>query len=121
MTIPLGHRRGRCALAKEQAAFVACQRGRPRKKASSAVRFAPLHPADALGAQSGGLSGAGAVELLFPDGLTLRVAHGADLAALQRLKAALRRSMVARGEGRKKFLRRKATRRYDLNRPPNVI
>jgi hypothetical protein len=68
-------------------------RGRPRKNAlpaASAARFAPIRLA---GASSGAASFACAFEVVFPDGLTLRVARHADFAELERLLALLRRPM----------------------------
>ena len=78
----------------EHAAVVAAAirrpRGRPRKNPSPAPRFAPLRLSDALGVRNGPAPFACAFELLFPDGLALRVARDADPAALERLVVALR-------------------------------
>jgi hypothetical protein len=73
------------------AAAIKRPRGRPRKTAPAAARFAPIRLAQALGAPSGAAPFTPAFELLFPDGLALRVARDANPAALERLVGQLRR------------------------------
>ena len=75
-------------------ATIARPRGRPRKTAApaeSTVRFAPIRLSNAIGARTNSMPMSIAFELLFPDGLALRIAPGADPAALERLVVHLRR------------------------------
>ena len=73
------------------AAVRARPRGRPRKEAFPAARFAPISLADAVSGRHDAASFACAFELSFPDGLILRVSREADPAALDRLVRQLRR------------------------------
>ena len=66
-------------------------RGRPRKEAFPAARFAPIRLADAAGVRRDAAPFACDFELGFPDGLVLRVARDAEPAALERLVRQLRR------------------------------
>jgi len=76
-----------------EAVATACvrPRGRPRKEAFPAARFAPIRLADAVSERHDAVPFACAFELSFPDGLLLRVAREADPAALERLVRQLRR------------------------------
>jgi hypothetical protein len=70
---------------------IARPRGRPRKTASPLPRFASIRLADAAGGGVGDAALDADFEILFPDGLRLRIARGADPAALERILHPLRR------------------------------
>ena len=72
-------------------AAVARPRGRPRKDVAPAVRFAPIRLADVAGPGREAAPMHAALELLFPDGLRLRVTRDADPAVVERLAVHLRR------------------------------
>ena len=66
--------------------------GRPRKTPPS-VRFAPVRLDDTVGARHPPAPMAAVFELVFPDGLILRVARDADPVALEQFFTRLRRRM----------------------------
>ena len=74
------------------AAPVPRPRGRPRKVASSPARFAPIHLAD-VAARPDPAAMVSAIELHFPDGLTLRATRDADPIALELFLSRLRRRL----------------------------
>jgi len=58
---------------------------------TASARFAPIRLSDPIDPRGESAPLAIVLELLFPDGLTLRVAPGVDPAALERLVVHLRR------------------------------
>ena len=71
------------------AAPVARPRGRPRKTSLPPARFAPIDLTGAIDSRPM----VAAVELLFPDGLTLRVSRDADPVAIEQFLSRLRHRM----------------------------